>query len=337
MENPPLIHLLFTEGTNPLVNIVLQCICNIKTLISYYFNPNKEAKILSKAKNEPDGAYLGPSFLKLLDYLWKNDKKEYCPEEIHGVLKKLMGNDYETKDPSIIINFILTQLDEELIQKKNINEKKEPAEPFDIFDEKKIHDEYWKKFKDEMTKIKVSFYSTFKTTKRCNICNYVSFSFDSSPIINIYLNQENSETLDFEDFKYYLIEKKKQMINEECVACFDGVPKKKLVAKDINYSPEVLIININRKEDPNNKISFKYPEQFDIEKVIKQKMEISDYHLTSVIKKDNDDYIAFCKNCINEKWYSYNNEKIELVNNYNEHIIDDKKACILIYTGNKNN
>jgi hypothetical protein len=66
-------------------------------------------------------------------------------------------------------------------------------------------------------------------------------------------------------------------------------------------------------------------------------MEYSDYHLTSVIKKDNDDYIAFCKNCTNEKWYSYNNEKIELVNNYNEHIIDDKKACILIYTGKKNN
>jgi hypothetical protein len=208
MENPPLIHLLFTEGTNPLVNIVLQCICNIKTLILYYFNPDKEKKILSKAKNDPDGAYLGPSFLKLLDYLWKSDKKEYCPEEIHGVLKQLMGNDYEIKDPSFIINFILAQLDKELMQKENIDEKTEPADPFDIFDEKKVHDQYWKRFYEERTKIKVSFYSTFKINKRCKDCNNISFSFDSSPIINIYLNEENEENLDFEDFKFYLIKKK---------------------------------------------------------------------------------------------------------------------------------
>ncbi len=39
MQEPPLIKLLYIDGTNPLVNIVLQCISNIKTLVSYYFNP----------------------------------------------------------------------------------------------------------------------------------------------------------------------------------------------------------------------------------------------------------------------------------------------------------
>ena len=96
-------------------------------------------------------------------------------------------------------------------------------------------------------------------------------------------------------------------------------------------------INIDRKKDPNNKISFQYPEKFDIQKIIQTPMEISDYFLTTVIKKDNDNYIAFCWNCIDKQWYAYNNEKINLINNYKSYIFDDKKACILIYTGNKKN
>ncbi len=272
----------------------------------------------------------------MLDYLWKSKQKEYYPEEIHNTLKKLMRNDYDTKDPSIIINFILTKLNEELLMNNDNNNNKE-VDPFSLFDENNVFNEYWKEFTEKKTKISISFYSTFKISKRCEGCNYPSFSFESSPIINVYLNQENSEKLDFVDFKYHLIEKEKEKIKEKCVICADDIEKNKIVAKDFRCTAEVLIINIDRKKDPHYRISFKYPEQFDIQNIIKQQMDISDYRLTTVIKRDNDSYIAFYKNCIDKKWYSYNNEKIELVDDYKDVIIDDKNACILIYTGKKKN
>ena len=338
MQNPPLINLLFIKDTNPLVNIVLYCLSNIKTLIRYYFNPKKEEKILYKVRTDPINCYLGPSFLELLDNLWKGKKKEYCPEKIHQTLKKLMRDDYATKDPSVIINYILTKLNEELKDNNKIDDNKDLDDPYDVFNEQKVHDDYWKRFNKERTKIKVSFYSTIKQTVRCMECkNNPCFSYETSPILNIYLNQENAEDLNFEDFKSHLIEKDKEMIDEQCMICLGGELKLKIVNKNIKYTPEVLIININRKKDPNCKISFKYPEQFDIQKIINQEMEISDYHLTTVIKKDNNNnFIAFFKSCINEQWYSYNNTNIELVHNYKNYIFDDKKACILIYIGKKN-
>ena len=334
IQDPPLIKLLFIDDTNPLVNIVLQCISNIKTLVSYYFNPKKEEKILHKAKIDPNNCYLGPSFLKLLDYLWKSKQKEYYPEEIHNTLKRLMGDNYNAKDPSIIINFILTKLNEELTINNDLNPKKE-IDPFSVFDENNVLNEYWNDFMKQKTKITMSFYSTFKISKRCPGCNYKAFSFESSPIINVYLNQENPDLLYFENFKYHLIKKEKETIKEICVLCADGEEKTKIVVKDIQYTPEILIINIDRKKDPEYRISFKYPEQFDIQNIVQQEMEISDYVLTTVIKKDNDSYIAFCRNYIDKQWYSYNNERIELVDNYKDVIIDDKNACILIYTGKK--
>ena len=73
----------------------------------YYLNPIKEDKILKISKENPNKAYLGPSFLKLLDHLWKSNQKEYAPMKIHNFLKKSMKNDYNTNDAGLIIQYIL--------------------------------------------------------------------------------------------------------------------------------------------------------------------------------------------------------------------------------------
>ena len=245
-----------------------------------------------------------------------------------------MGNDYETKDPSIIINFILTQLNDELLLNNDNNENKD-SDPYDIFNEEKVVNDYWKNFnKDKATKIRISFYSTLKIMKNCKKCQNRSFSLEPFPIINVYLDQTNLlNELKFEHFNHHLVEKEKEMIKEECLICLDG-EQEKFVTKDICNTAEILIININRNKDPKCLISFKYPEQFDMKEITKNDMEVSDYRLTAVIKKVNDDFIAFCWNFVDKQWYSYN-KKIELVNNYKDNIFDDKNACILIFTGKK--
>ena len=115
-----------------------------------------------------------------------------------------------------------------------------------------------------------------------------------------------------------------------------------MISKDIITTPEVLIININRKNPKNNTISFNYPEEFSGKEVINNdnKYNLPDYELTTVIKKDicnSSKYLAFYKSFIDNNWYSYNNQKIELIYklNYKSFIIDNKNACLLIFTKKK--
>ena len=75
IKNPLLINLFYVDNTNPLINLILHCLSNIKTLVYYYLNPSNEEKILQKSKQNPNNDYLGLSFLKLLSHLWKSKKK----------------------------------------------------------------------------------------------------------------------------------------------------------------------------------------------------------------------------------------------------------------------
>ena len=56
-----------------------------------------------------------------------------------------------------------------------------------------------------------------------------------------------------------------------------------------------------------------------------------------MIKKDGGNnpfnFIAYCKNFINNNWYSYNNEQIKLVQDYKNQIFDEKNTHLLIYAG----
>ena len=49
-NNPPLIILIEQDNTNQLINLILRCLSNILIILPYYFNPNKEEKILKNQK-----------------------------------------------------------------------------------------------------------------------------------------------------------------------------------------------------------------------------------------------------------------------------------------------
>ena len=341
LNKPTLNYLILQQNENPLINIILQCLSNIREVAQYYLNPLKENKILQKSKDNPNNTYLGPLFLKLLDHLWKSYKKEYNATEIHNVLKKLMLNNYNTNDASIIINFILNKLNEEL----NFNQEYpnlEQDNPYDHFDADLTVKKFQDKFMKNRTQISDTFFSAIKIKKRCLQCNHEGYQyfFETSPVINIYLEEnkenDNFNKLSFEQhFHSLLTVKEEQEIIEDCLIC--GSIQKKNQIKDVYTSSAVLIININREKDPNNKIYFRYPEFFDGKKMINAGMP--NYQLTTVIKKirnynnNNFEYISFYQNIIDKRWYSFNNQRIELIqDNYKNYIIDDKNTILLIYT-----
>ena len=341
-NNPPLVILTELNNINPLINLILQCISNIQDLVMYYFNPQKEEKILKKSKDNPNNKYLNPSFLKLLDNLWKGSKKEYSPREIHDVLKELMLDNYYSKDPSFIINFILKQLHKELNFNNMINNI--DNNPFDCFDIQKSYKNFFEESNNNATKISNNFFATIKTTKKCGNCSKISYYFESNLVINIYLEDNNDNIFIkkynlIEDLNKLLIKKENENILENCIICKSQ--QKKNIKKEIFMGFGVIIFNINREKDQNYETSFNYPEKFKGKDIFNTSNENNNYELTIVIKKilnnnNLDEYIAYIKSFINHKWYLYSKQNIILLQNIND-IYDDKNTCLLIYTLEINN
>ena len=335
LKKPPKTKLILLGNTNPLINIILYSISNIEYLVKYFLNPVKENKILNNSKIDHNNYYLSPSFLKLLDYLWKSNQKEYRPKEIHDILKQLMKNDYNSDDAGLIIKYILNQLNDDINLNPKIN--KEDDNPYEHFDKKKTFNKFTQNFKQNITFISERFYSAFKIKKRCINCNSdYEYYFEAYPVIDIYLEANDNNILNnlyFEQhLKSLLADRENENIREQCIIC--ASEQKKLVVKDILSTPDIVIININRKNDKNNTISFKYPPAFNGNNVINDQINLPNYELTTVIKKSNNnnfDYCTFYKSFTDNNWYSYNNEKIESVQNYQNYIFDEKNACVLIY------
>ena len=335
-KSPPLVRLLLSDDNNPLINLILQCLSNIKTLILYYFNDKKEEKILKKSKENPNETCLGPSFLKLLDHLWKSNNNEYSPKEIHKALYNLMLNKYYSNDPGFIIKFILKQLNKELnLNPVLIND----INGYDTYNKKKVLENYLNFLSQNLTKISNSFYSTFKIKKKCKLCQQYSYYFESSPVIDIYLesNKNNNNFLNninlIEHLKNLLNDKDNSIINENCIIC--GRPEEKYVIKEIYCATDIIIFYIIRKNDPNYEIFFNYPEQFDGKVVINKEIKLPNYQLITVIKKIKNNnifkFIEYFKSFTNNKWYINYNSNIELIQNEND-IFDNKNACLLIYS-----
>jgi len=336
LQNPSFVILVQFNDTNPLINIILQCLSNIKTLLAYYFNPEKETKILKRQMENPNGVYLGGAFLKFLDNIWKSSNNQYNPYEVHQSLQNLMGNKYFSNDPGFIFNFILNQLHSELIQNPNINKVDESP------DDKLCRQNFYQFFQLSSTKILASFTNSYKIKKRCQFCSQTQYLYEISFVLDIFLEENNENNLSsnkinlIDNLKTLLIDRENKIIVENCVNC--GAPKNKFVNKYIYSTSEILIININRNKDINCNVSLEYPFQFNGGEVINGK--ISQYELVTVIKKFKNNnffqFVAYYKSFVNKKWYLYNNQNIELVQNENE-LIDDKNTCLLIYSFIKSN
>ena len=335
VKNPSLKNIILSPDFNPLINLILNCFINIRTFTLYYLYPTKESKIMRKTNGNPN--ILGPVFLKLLDHGWKSKFDEYTPSELHQILKKLMKENYNTHNPGLIFHFILSQLNNELRQEQLIENM--PNNPHIIFNREKVL-ELFKRQYSQPLKIQNSFYNIIETEKRCSICGTISYYFEYLPIINIYLEAQaeniyNNISL-LEHFQTLLTDKNEEKITEDCLAC--GSKSNKFISKNILDTNEIIIININRFNDPNNMVEFKYPEKIEKKNLINQSKTTNyknfKYEIFVVLKQykinNNFQYILYIKNFVNNTWYSYNNQNIRKAD-INEAISDYKNTCLIIY------
>ena len=319
--NKMYVKLILSDDINPLINLIIQCLTNIKTFCAYYLNPQKEEKILSKSRKNPNGFYLGPAYLKLLKDIWGDQRGEYSPKEIHNILKKLMENDYNSNNSGCIMKFILNQLYLELNLDNN----------------QLINLEHVKDLKNlPNNKILIASYPYIRTKKYCLSCkNLLDKYYIVSPVINIYLDANYGKSNKFNlenNLNDLLIERGKGKIIDNCFKC--NRQQDIQIIKYISTPSEITIFHIDRKNDPNHNISLSYG--------FSMKLSEKEYKLITVIKclpsyKDvSCPYIAYIRSFNNHNWYSYDNKDIKLCNNENE-ILEDKYASLLIYSPRKSN
>jgi hypothetical protein len=319
--NKMYVKLILSDDINPLINLIIQCLTNIKTFCAYYLNPKKEEKILSKSRKNPNGFYLGPAYLKLLKDIWGDQRGEYSPIEIHNILKKLMENDYNSNNSGCIMKFILNQLYLELNLDNNQLINLEHVKDLNNFPNNKILN---------------ASYPYIRTKKYCLSCkNLLDKYYIVSPVINIYLDANYGKSNKFNlenNLNDLLIERGKGKIIDNCFKC--NRQQDIQIIKYISTPSEITIFHIDRKNDPNHNISLSYGFSMKLSKI--------EYKLITVIKclpsyKDvYCPYIAYIRSFNNHNWYSYDNKDIKLCNNENE-ILEDKYASLLIYSPPKSN
>ena len=107
----------------------------------------------------------------------------------------------------------------------------------------------------------------------------------------------------------------------------------------LTFTPEIMIIFLNRYEKFNSQMKFNFYEDLNIGKFIDLKEYGFLYKLIGVVislnepDKDNH-FIAFCRSPIDQKWYKYDDCKVSLVRNVDEEIFRNNIPNILFYRKN---
>ena len=109
-------------------------------------------------------------------------------------------------------------------------------------------------------------------------------------------------------------------------------------SKNILYTtPEILILILNRGQGIEFNVKLEFIEDLNLMNYVEIKNTGFNYNLIGVITHlQEGDYISFCKNPIDKKWYEYKNENISEVINFKEQIVDYNIPYILIYQKIKN-
>ena len=326
LKSPRLVKLPKTNDTNFLINLILQCLCNIKPLILYFLNPEKEEKIFKKSREDKTGTYLSPQFFDLIINVYKRSNNVYNPIKLHDKLKKLMNDDYNSDNPGTIIKFIIDQLHKEL--KNNESSSEDPE--FNI-DKKSAFNIYRCNFTVNLSKISEEFYSSIKiiiTSKE----GQQKYLYEAISVFDLNLSNSKKENLDLKkDFKVLFIDKdikEKYCKNNE-----------EFNTKETKTISNVFIININRNKDQKQYLEYPFNLQ-DIDLIEQKYNNIREFELKGVIiiKNINNEniYYAYIKSFVNKKWYLFDDNNIELVEDENK-VIDKENASLLIYKHIQNN
>ena len=295
--------LKYVSGSH-IINATLQCLVNIKQLVKYFLF-NKEA-----IKTNINEKQLSNAFLEIVENLWENKYiKEYSSINFNSIIQKQMNNKFFLNSNELI-TFILNTLHKELNKIKNNNPEFNLSYSGENFD--KYFQNFEKYYKENFQSIISDlFYQKCDCKINCYNCNTLSHQIYLTNILTFSLekvkefNNINKKYISINDcFKYF---KNSEYEIIKCTKCkkedFLGISNNLLVAS------KVLIIYIDRINKLENKIVI--DEEIDLSNYFYYKKNGSKYELISIMTfLEDDQFIAFCKSFVDNKWYKYEDSKV---------------------------
>ena len=149
---------------------------------------------------------------------------------------------------------------------------------------------------------------------------------------NIILSNINKNIITIYDcFQYY--QKIETLTGENAIPCdICNLTCANNYKTNIYSSPEIFIIIIDKDND--SIIKFDFYEEINLYKYIQTNNFGYIYKLFGVVSeldKIKKKFVSYCKSPINYSWYKYDDDKVEIVNNFKNEIIDSSNPCILFY------
>ena len=313
---------------NSILNPILLLLANLKIITLFALGQEKDA-IIIKMKNllltvTPNNIFLF-YFMKLMNEMRDTNIAIPNSKVFHQYLIDFLKSEkkeYLCQDPGKIINTILIMIDSQIKLLKNI-----PSIHKNIneYDEESVRKYFEERTNNNPTFVTTNFSMTLITKKKC-AQNHTEYSYNQIFAIDLFPKRPEVEEIVPENLKqvfyFYINDEPKQ--KEYCQKCKTELK----INKNIESLKDYLIININRKEDPENKMKIIYPQLLEIST---DKKELK-YELISVLmnintitanldreglkyinRKNKNNYVLFTKNFINKKWYktTENEQNIE--------------------------
>ena len=324
------------------LNAILQCLSHIEIIAQYFkYKFSRIQKIESYKKYHSEDKSLCDAFKGIIEKIYPNyltkrieykNKPILKTEQSKNFLKKIYDIEPNYNQNQELLDFILMRLHEEL------NKAKNSTKIYSILtqtDKESAQKNYAKNFKKEnQSLISDNFFWTYYTVTFCMNCGsylynfqYCKYKFFSLEQIYTYkLNMFGLTGISLFDCLTFDLQMKNSF--QLCKKC--GIEANCNIKENIFVTPKILIFLFIKNINSQN-IKFFIEEKIDMSQFVENKSNII-YDLFGVINISfQNKYIAYCKSLIDNKWYSYEDEKVEIKNNFQEIANANEIPYILFY------
>ena len=329
---------LKNQGNTSYLNAILQFLGSIRIFASYFTQEKNKQYFLENVPNCPIAFVSYRLFLHLYKYPENQDSEIYNPNSYLKVLsmKNLTYKTKNNRNPNDLLIFILDTLHNELNHPKNNN----IITPKNFSDKENVCQSGILTFQNRYNSIVSNYLNWFQLKEiSCQACNNKTYSFYTYNTFDLdilrvsKINNNNCINIDNCLLTNSIARPKKNY----CYKCRKYTPM--LFSSKIYFSPNIFIFLLDRGNMDQNlmKIKFFIEEKINLRNYIENKNAPSLYQLNGIVSVDlkNNKYVSFCMSPVDQNWYLYNDEEIQLLDkNQALHFhnnSDNYIPCILIY------
>ena len=323
---------LVNLGDTSYLNAVLQLLGQIPEFVEFYINKknefylNENKKINDSIKNKPFSFVTYRLFLHLYPENL-NDVEIYKPDSYLRILSHFnpIYSSNKRKNPNDLLIFILNKLDDEMKYKNTIVSNNVNYGNTNSSEEQTIISKVlrWEKI----------------TKQKCTQCNkpqnnklsfFNTFDLDISNTWKNNTGKKNEISIN-DCLDTYMTEKETTFYCQNC-----QYYQKMLVQSKISSINKNIIFLLDRGDSINNEllnIKFKIEEKIDLSKYINDEKSPKKFELAgiiSIVLDNNNKFVCDCKSPIDNKWYKFDDEKVEFSFEDTEEVIEENNGKKLI-------